>query len=194
MNTIQSRVVIIGDSTVGKTSIFNKLAFDSFNINERATVGSNYHVYVQQIQDIKVDLQIWDTAGQERFRSLGAIYFREADAAIAVYDITKRLTFENLEMWINDFINVAGDMKTIVIVANKCDLEEDSEVSFQEAESWAQAKNYMIRQTSAKTGEGIDELFSDLAHTILQNQMSKPITYNSPRKSIEENNQNNSCC
>ena len=139
-------------------------------------------------------MQIWDTAGQERFRSLGAIYFREADAAIAVYDITKRLTFENLEMWINDFINVAGDMKTIVIVANKCDLEEDSEVSFQEAESWAQAKNYMIRQTSAKTGEGINELFSDLAHTILLNQMSKPITYNSPRKSIEENNQNNSCC
>ena len=191
---IHSRAVIIGDSLVGKTSIFNKLAFNTFSLNEKTTVGSNYQLYIQQIQDIRVELQVWDTAGQERFRSLGAIYFRDADAALAVYDITNRDSFVSLERWINEFVSVAGEKKTVVVIANKCDLAANSQVPFDEAEGWALSKNYMIRQVSAKTGDGIKDLFSDLTYTILENQMSSPITIPTGQNITEQTNKKSSCC
>lgn len=191
---IKSRVVVIGDSSVGKTSILNKLAYNNFNQNELATIGSNYQMYIQQIQDVKIELQIWDTAGQERFRSLSSIYFRNADVAIVVYDHTCFKSFRSLEMWIKEFIDVAGPDKIIIIIANKHDLD-DSQVPFQEAEAWADSKNYTIYQVSAKTGEGIKELFSDLARTILEKQMSSASSINTKPKQIEESDhQHDDCC
>ncbi|OHT03122.1 small GTP-binding protein [Tritrichomonas foetus] len=180
VSTFHARVVVIGDSSVGKTSILNQLVEHTFNPFEPSTVGSNYQLYVEEIQGTKVEIQIWDTAGQEKFRSLGPIYFRNAVAAIAVYDQTNRLTFEHLDKWIHDFTEVAGATTTIAIAGNKSDLQSE-EVPFVEAEKWANDRKYLIAQTSALTGAGVKELFKKLAVSILQNQSANQKTLRPPR-------------
>lgn len=197
MNTslICSRVVVIGESNVGKTSILNKLANDNFNINELPTIGSNYQTYVHQIQGVKIELEIWDTAGQERFRALGTLSYRGANAALIVYDQTKKDTFESLEMWIKTFTDCVGDGKVIFIVANKSDLPvKDEGINYEEAENWAASKNYRIYQTSARSGQGIKELFADLAKSILDLHMSNASVVQTQSKKINESNQQESCC
>lgn len=193
LTVIRSRVVAIGDSNVGKTSILNRLANDYFDPNVLQSVSPNYQSYIQQFQDVKIELQIWDTAGQERFRSLGPIYYRNADAAIAVYDHTRKASFEKLETCIKDFTDVAGINTVILVIANKSDLTE-SEVSYQEAAAWAKANNYIIGEASAKTGEGIKELFSKLATSILEYRMSNAYIIHDKSKKIDESDQQQSCC
>lgn len=193
LTVIQSRVVAIGDSNVGKTSILNRLANDNFDPNVMQNVCANYQIYIQQYQDVKIELQIWDTAGQERFRSLGNIYYRNADAAIAVYDHTCKKSFEKLETWIKDFTDIAGVNTVILVIANKKDLTE-SEVSYQEAVAWAKSKNYIIGEASAKTGEGIKEIFSKLAKNVLEFRLSNASIINVNSKKIDESDQQQSCC
>lgn len=173
-NTINSRVVVVGDSSVGKTSILNQLTEHTFNPYEQSTVGSNYQIFVEEVNDTKVEMQIWDTAGQEKFRSLGPIYFRNAVAAIAVYDQTSKVSYEHLERWIHDVTEIAGPSTIIVIAANKTDMNDMFEVPFAEAEQWAKSKGYIIGQTSAKHGVGIRQLFSRLAEEIVLTQVDMP--------------------
>lgn len=156
------RVVLIGDSSVGKTSILNQLVLHSFNKTEPSTVGANYQLYSYKSEDDKLDIQIWDTAGQERFRSLGPIYFRKAAGAVAVFDLTSKNSFVNLQDWIDSFTDVAGTDTVISIAANKCDLS-NPEITFSVAEQWAKSHGYFIQPTSALSGEGIQKLFQTIA-------------------------------
>lgn len=165
------RVVVVGDSSVGKTSILNQLTEHTFNPYEQSTVGSNYQIFAEEVNNTRVEMQIWDTAGQERFRSLGPIYFRNAAAAVAVYDQTARASFAHLDRWIHDVTEIAGPSTIIVIAANKTDMDDLFEVPFAEAEAWAKSKGYIIMQTSAKHGIGIRQLFSRLAEEIVHNKV-----------------------
>ena len=180
-STISFRVCVIGDSSVGKTAILNQLIDHTFRPHEPPTINANYQIYIEEMDDMQVELQIWDTAGQEKFRSLGPIYFRNAAGAIAVYDQTQRSSFEHLDRWIREFTAVAGPGTTVVIAGNKSDLSELIEVSFTEAEEWANERNLVIKQTSAKTGEGIQPLFSLLAQELVKNQSTN--TARDPHKS-----------
>ena len=168
-DSVSFRVCVIGDSSVGKTAILNRLIDQKFNLHDPPTINANYQIYVAELGDARVEMQIWDTAGQEKFRSLGPIYFRNAVGAIAVYDQTQRTSFEHLSRWIRDFTEVAGPGTSIAIAANKNDLT-DFEVQFTEAQDWAREQNFIIAQTSAKTGEGIEALFSLFARELVKNQ------------------------
>jgi small GTP-binding protein len=166
--TVHARVVVIGDSTVGKTSLLHNLVSGTFNEHESPTVVSNFHIFAEDVEGVGVELQIWDTAGQEKFRSLAPIYFRNAAAAIAVYDRTSRTTFENLSQWIEAFTEIAGYQTVVAIAGNKLDLTDEAEVTLTEAKEWAEGHNYILAETSALTGAGVQDLFRELVAAILK--------------------------
>jgi small GTP-binding protein len=156
------RAVLVGDSSVGKTSVLNRFINNRFNPSEPNTVGALYESYTSSRLGHEVEVQIWDTAGTEQYRSLTPVYFRQAAAAIIIYDITSRNSFDHIETWLNMFRGVCGDGGLIVIVGNKLDLVDNRRVERQEGEDWAAAKNCRYTETSAQTGEGVNELFHDL--------------------------------
>ncbi|OHT01720.1 small GTP-binding protein [Tritrichomonas foetus] len=167
------RVVTIGEESVGKTSITNRLVGDNFNPYEPGTIGANYQQYKEEIDGNKVEIQIWDTAGQEKFKSLSPIYFRNAAAAVVVFSLTSKSSFSRLRDWIDSFTEIAGTNTIIFLAGNKTDLDSEFEVNIDEAKDWAQSHSYKMYLTSAKTGDGIHELFSDLAKELLREKLAK---------------------
>jgi small GTP-binding protein len=162
------RVVLIGETSVSKTSILNRLIQRRFDSSESSTIGANYQIYVADINSVKLELQIWDTAGQEKFRSLGPIYYRNAIGAIAVFDVTKIDSFHNLEDRIASFVDCVGNDAIISVVGNKTDLENLRKVDPVIARTFAAERQCNYFETSARTGDGIDELFQAFAQSVLQ--------------------------
>jgi small GTP-binding protein len=186
VETVHARVVVVGDSTVGKTSILNSLVTHTFNQHESATVVSNFKIYAEDVGGVGVELQIWDTAGQEKFRALGPIYFRNAVAALAVYDRTSRASFEHLGQWIDAFVEIAGGQTVIAIAGNKLDLVDGVEVGIAEAEEWARPRGYVIAETSALTGVGVQDLFRELVAAILKIQTTNRLARIRQESDVEE--------
>ncbi|OHT08441.1 small GTP-binding protein [Tritrichomonas foetus] len=162
------RVVMIGDSSVGKTSLINKLVYDKFNQQEPSTVGAMFVLHTEALEKERVEMQIWDTAGQEKFRSLGPIYYRNADAAVVVFDFTQKSSFHNLDSWIDSFTDVVGTEAIIIVAGNKSDLPPDPEVSEESAKAWAEQNNFHFFSTSAMTGKGIHEVFHVIGEELLK--------------------------
>jgi small GTP-binding protein len=157
--TIVFRVVLIGESSVGKTSLVNRFRHSTFNSNEQNTIGASYETWSEVRNGLHFELQIWDTAGQEKFRSLGPVYYRDAAAALAVFDVTNLATFQRLEEWITSFRNIAGHETVIVVVGNKVDLVDAQRISEAEAKQWCGDQGLDFMQASAKTGSGVAEVF-----------------------------------
>ena len=164
--SLHARVVLIGDPSVGKTSILSRLVDHRFNQNEQSTVGANFQLYVREMADLRLEMQIWDTAGQEKFRALGPIYYRNSVAAVAVFSLDNSESFEHLKWWLEQFTNAAGTNVVIAIAANKADIEDAQQDTLQKAEQYAKEKEYLFMKTSAKTGQGVNELFGELADKI----------------------------
>ena len=154
------RVVTIGESSVGKTCIINRFLRNSFDVDEPNTIGALYDSFVQECNGRTIEVQLWDTAGQEQYRSLGPVYFRAAAAAIAVFDVANRDSFESLGDWVRAFRSVSGESTIVIVTGNKCDLERT--VSVQEAKQWASENACKYVETSAKTGQGVKVLFDEL--------------------------------
>jgi small GTP-binding protein len=186
VETVHARVVVIGDSTVGKTSILNSLVSHTFNQHESPTVVSNFKIYAEDVGGVGVELQIWDTAGQGKFRSLGPIYFRNAIAALVVYDRTNRASFEHLGQWIDDFVEIAGGQTVIAIAGNKLDLVDGVEVGIAEAEEWARPRGCIIAETSALTGVGVQDLFREFVAAILKIQTTNRLAKIQQESDVEE--------
>lgn len=161
------RVVTIGDPSVGKTSITSYLFERKFTPNQPSTVGANYQSYTIYEDNENIELQIWDTAGQERFKSLGPVYFRNAAAAIVVFSLINKNSFMKLDQWISSFKEVAGPNAVVYVAANKADLVDNFEISVVQAEEWAIERGIKYYVTSAKTGQNIVKLFTDLAVEIM---------------------------
>ena len=156
------RIILIGDSNVGKTSIIKKLLYNYFDYNEMNTIGAIFDKYTKSVNGVLTNLQIWDTAGQEKYRSLAPIYFQNSSGAILVFDVTNRGSFESLSYWINAFRSVSPDNSVIFIVGNKIDLNENREISTDEALNWSNINNCEYIEVSALNGTGIIDLFNDL--------------------------------
>ncbi|KAH0788738.1 small GTP-binding protein [Histomonas meleagridis] len=182
-SVFHGRVVFIGDASVGKTSILNNLVDDRFDEFEPSTVGANYQLFSNNVKNIHVEMQIWDTAGQERYRSLGSIYYRNSIGAIVVFDLTSRSSFNNIMTWIQDFYHIADQNAVVFIAGNKSDLKNERVVSTKEAQEWADSNGYQYFETSAKTGEGIHDMFDSLSKELVQ---KKFISHENTRP-LEEN-------
>lgn len=162
------RVVIIGDTSVGKTSFINQLVNQEFSPNQLPTNGASYLCYSDTYKTKRFNLQIWDTAGQERFRSLSPIYYRNASAAIVLFSVVSGDSFSSVTRWINEFKSIAGENTVIVIVGNKCDLLDDNtqSVDLRAAETFAKETGCLFKLASAKTGAGVQEICHDLVEHI----------------------------
>ena len=167
---------MIGDSGVGKTSIINSVMGNQFNPNEVATIGAMFVLHSEEHNGCRFEFQVWDTAGQEKFRSLGPIYYRNADAAIAVFSMTDEDSLRNLDSWIDAFTYSTGKTPVVIVVGNKSDLIDDRRVDSEQARAWASEHHHPFIMTSAKTGDGIGELFVKLAELIYNAQQPRQQT------------------
>jgi small GTP-binding protein len=164
------QILIIGDSSVGKTSILTRYTNGTFKEEYLATVGLDYYSKDEIFNNKTINVKLWDTAGQERYKSLTQSYFKNAEGVIVAYDITNTESFDNLKFWIN---SIKANMENknifipVIIIGNKTDMEESREIMTEDAEKFAEENKYKYFETSAKTGEGIDKAIRDLINQIL---------------------------
>lgn len=186
------RVVMIGDASVGKTSLLTQIIDHKFNPVEASTIGANYQIYNDIIEGTKAEIQVWDTAGQERFRSLGPIYFRNALGAMTVFDLTNRHSFEDIDGWVRSFVDVAGTEAVIMIIGNKSDLTDEIVVSQAEIQEYASQRNYLYATASAKTGEGVKNAFQAFTAHLIEVQKRKTRAKEEP--AVLEEKEKKGCC
>ena len=189
------QILLIGDSSVGKTSLIQRYANGIFKEEYLATVGLDYYTKQEMINNLNVLVKLWDTAGQERFKALTPNYFRNAEGVVLAYDVTNSESFENLKFWINSIKSNLGEKNIfipIIIIGNKIDMEDMRDITKEDASKFAKENNYKYFETSAKTGEGVDEAIRDLVNQVLANS-DKNEAAKGERKSvkIEDNKENN---
>jgi small GTP-binding protein len=168
MSCCEFKVVIIGAVAVGKTAITSRLQYSQFDDDYQPTIGAGYIAHRTKFEGRDVELQIWDTAGMERYRSLGPIYYRDSAAAVIVYDVTEPESSEAVSKWLEAFRGTVKDNATIVIVGNKSDLP--AVVDSAQLKSWAQSNQFGFFITSAKTGDGVTEVFEYLVKQLMSTE------------------------
>ena len=166
------KVMILGDSGVGKSSILERYVNRSFTGTYKVTLGSNFFTVEREVNNKRVLLQLWDTAGQEKYRSLSVLYYRGSDACIFVFDLCNRESFENLNEWVKLFFYHIPEEEhksfPIILMGNKMDMI-DQKVREDEIEEWCKANNNIkFYKTSAKTGMGLDDAFMYIATMSVQ--------------------------
>jgi len=161
------KFLIIGSAGVGKSCILHQFMENKFKHDAHHTIGVEFGSKIVNISGKSIKLQIWDTAGQERFRSVTRSYYRGAAGALLVYDITSRETYNTLATWLTDARTLASPNICIILLGNKKDLDADREVTFLEASRFAQENELMFLETSAVTGENVDEAFLKCSRSIL---------------------------
>jgi len=161
------KAVIVGDSGVGKTSLILRLTVNEFREDFISTIGVDFKLRTVKIDNITVKMQLWDTAGQERFRTITRNFFRGSRAAMVVYDITKRSSFEHVNGWLQDFVNSGAEEFAKILVGTKCDQESLREVSFEEGRAKAEELDMEFIETSAKDGSRVEEAFDRLTEQAL---------------------------
>ena len=160
------KVVLVGDSFVGKTNIMSKYLKNEFHEDSKATVGVEFGAKQFKIEGHSVKAQIWDTAGQERYKAITSAYYKGAKGAFAVYDITRRSSFESIEKWVNDLTSTADKNVTIVIIGNKSDLEDHRQITKEEGQEKANKLQVAFLETSAFSGENLDKAFEMMVNEI----------------------------
>jgi len=165
------KVIILGNSGVGKTSLMNQYVNKRFSTQYKATIGADFLTRDVMIDDRLVTMQIWDTAGQERFQSLGVAFYRGADCCVLVYDVTQPDSFKSLDSWRDEFLIQASPRDPenfpFVVLGNKIDLDGRS-VSTKRAQSWCQSKNDMpYFEVSAKEAVNVEQAFQTIARNAL---------------------------
>eukprot|EP00741_Cyanophora_paradoxa_P004028 tig00000754_g3913.t1 len=172
------KVIILGDSGVGKTSLMNQYVNKKFTNQYKATIGADFLTKEVMVDDRLVTMQIWDTAGQERFQSLGVAFYRGADSCVLVFDVNNAKTFENLDSWRDEFLIQAGprdpESFPFVVIGNKIDLEGQRVVSAKRAIAWCQSKgNIPYFETSAKEAINVEQAFQVIAKNALKQEQSQ---------------------
>lgn len=164
------KILIIGESGVGKSSLMLRFTDDDFDQDQALTIGVDFKTKIVDIDGVKVKLAIWDTAGQERFRTLTPSYYRDAQGAVLVYDVTKFSTFQKLESWLNELeiYNTKPNMAKI-LVGNKID-QKNRELTREDGARFARKHRTLFIETSAKTSEGVKEAFEDVVRRIIHTE------------------------
>ena len=198
------KIIIIGDSGCGKTSIAEQFINNDFVLNQTLTIGVEFSVgHLKLSDDIGIKLQIWDTAGQESFRSITKAYYRNALGAIVVFDLTRRRSFDNVKHWLEELKRLTSEHAQIVLVGNKKDLEHKRKVSEIDAIELANKHGLKYIETSAKDYDSCSSVFNTIAEVITNSIENKNIDelckinglkiFNKP-KIIEIKEDSYSCC
>ena len=170
---VKYKIMVLGESKVGKTSLIKRYTKDQFGGVYLTTVGMDFQDKIIEIEDKKVRLQVWDTAGQERFRNVTKSYFQSSHGLLVVYDITDRESFEKINFWMDNIKNNAPENAKLILVGNKCDLADERKVTIEDGENKARNYNIKFFEASAKDGTNVNELFFYLANEIYQDEKTK---------------------
>jgi small GTP-binding protein len=162
MSRLEAKIVLLGATSVGKTSIISRAVADDFDVNVPSTIGACYATKETRVSDVTIILQIWDTAGQERFRTLTPMYYRNAIAALLVFSIIDESSLENIQRSVDEMKKQTSEMPELFVVGNKSDLNEERKVAFQRGIEAAEMVGAHYHEVSAKTGEGIEELILEV--------------------------------
>ena len=198
------KLLTLGETEVGKTSIVLRYSDDKFHDNKIATIGIDFKIKIIKKGNERIKVSIYDTAGQERFKNIVKHYYKGANGVLLVYDITKRDTFEKLEFWLEDLKENSDNLNNLFIylIGNKNDLEERREVDFEEANKFAKEKNIPYIEVSAKTGNNIKKLFDEM----IKGTLTKIITFEKKQNNLsnsinlsfleneETSSKNKMCC
>lgn len=156
------KIVLVGDSGVGKTNLLLRYLKNEFNTQTKATVGVEFGNTKVQIDNALIKAQIWDTAGQERYRSITSAYYKGAHGALIVYDITRKDSFDSVEKWLSDLKNNGEEKMVIMAIGNKCDMVNERVISTEEGEAKAQRNNIAFLETSALNATNVAKAFDEL--------------------------------
>ena len=198
------KLVLVGDSGVGKSCILHQFIYNRFRKNTTQTIGVDFSAKNVHIDNQEIKLQIWDTAGQEKFRSVARSYYRGAIGIIIVYDITKVESFQHIATWLADARNAARSECSVCVVGNKGDLEDQRVVRTEDGKLFCTENNLLFFECSALTGDNIDEIFNEISRHIFNKIESGIIEPNYVISSIakemkkvnklnEENNNGDRC-
>ena len=167
------KIVVLGEGAVGKTAIVTRFSHGFFRTDYKTTIGSQFAVknvdFVRDTGNVTVKLQIWDVAGQSRFQILRPMYYRGSSGGLLVFDVTRRRTFIVLEEWLDELYRAINKKIPLVLVANKTDLP-DRVVEPSEGKEFAAKHDMPYIESSAKTGEGIVDIFQNLAEVLVINR------------------------
>jgi len=190
------KLVVLGESGVGKTSLLVRYVENKFSIATKSTIGSDFLCKEINVDGRPVTLQIWDTAGQERFQGLGTSFYRGADGVCFVFDVTRRKTFEELEQWKKAFLIQVGqegnESYPMIILCNKVDLE-NREVTKKEVEQWCSKNNLTFYETSAKECINVDKAFENIARLILSRTKEEDIKYDVVDLNLNDKKKSDCC-
>ena len=182
---LETKIITLGDSKVGKSSLIIKFIDNKFSLNYISTVGFDLKYKILKLDDEEIKIVIHDTAGQERFKSLSTNYIKKAKGILLVYDITDKKSFDNLGKWMNDIEEEEVSEKIpIILIGNKSDLIEERVVSKEEGEKMAKQYNLKFYETSCKNGDNVENCFLDLARQIIEKMKEKKL--NSNQHNIKE--------
>ena len=172
-NNLEYKIITLGDSSVGKTSIINRFINDTFDEELTPTLGIKHTFKTLEINNTKVKLSVIDTNGQEKYRSLSVSYFRHADVVLFIFNLNEPLSFNNIQEWINVFNDNNNNKKVILkyLIGSKSDLEQRVEQNL--IDEFANNNNMLYMATSAKTNNQIKELFQKIGEDILEEEEKK---------------------
>ena len=203
------KLIVLGDSGVGKTNIIHRYITDTFNNETKATVGVEFFIKTFRVNNDIIKLEIWDTAGQERYKSITSAYYKGSRGALLVYDITRYPTFEDLENWMNEISEkVKGSLK-MMIIGNKSDLKEERKVDAETALEKAKLLNIPFMETSALDSTNIQKAFENILREmykefkkekennikkVISNNRSEGIKLDTDDKNKENEKKEKNCC
>ncbi|KAJ6229022.1 ras-related protein rab-5c [Anaeramoeba flamelloides] len=205
MSSINHKIVFLGESAVGKSSLVIRFVNGKFSPSQEPTVGAAFLTKKITIKNVNYKLQIWDTAGQERYHSLAPMYYRGAGAAFIIYDITSYDTFEKSKKWIEELKKLGDPDVRIALVGNKIDLVEERVIEKEKGQEYAEKNGLVFFETSAKTSENVDRLFIEMTQQLqsskkLKKKIKKEFSDSSDEGSIRlskatnSNNNKSGCC
>ena len=191
---VKYKIMVLGESKVGKTSLIKRYTKDQFGGVYLTTVGMDFQDKIIEIEDKKVRLQVWDTAGQERFRNVTKSYFQSSHGLLVVYDITDKESFDKINFWMENIKNNAPENAKLILVGNKCDLANERKVTIEDGENKARYYNIKFFESSAKDGTNVNELFFYLVNEIYQDDKTKEKDNKNLLKLNKEKKGKKGCC
>jgi len=179
------KVVLIGDSGVGKSNLLSRFTRNEFNLETKSTIGVEFATRSIQADGKTIKAQIWDTAGQERYRAITSAYYRGAVGALLVYDIAKNVTFKNVERWLAELRENAAGNIVIMLVGNKSDLRHLREVPTESAKEFSEKNNLLFIETSALDSSNVEQAFQNIL-TQIYHQTARPTVTDKAAPAHEE--------
>jgi len=192
------KLLLIGDSSVGKSCLLLRFADDSYVDTYISTIGVDFKIRTVELDGKTVKLQIWDTAGQERFRTITSSYYRGAHGIIIVYDVTDMESFNNIKQWLSEIDRYASDSVCKLLVGNKCDLVDNKVVDTEKAKAFADSLGIPFIETSAKESINVEEAFLTMSSEIKKRMATQPSVERRPTVHVHMKGQpiqqKSSCC